>query len=257
MRRGSIQLYPIILVLLLTGTAASASTLQEKLEQHTDYVPPGDTVRDQLIDVAQHFHVPAAIEWLVEENEKPPPKLSSDKRTLRELIKAIVDQSPRHQMLIHDRLVYVFPPAAVNSKLNFLNLRIDTYHITNESILGANDELQLCINEKLYPHLYDGGINGGYGGPPGLLWKENISLSLDNRTIREILDEVIVESGLALWIVELTPDELKGDQPKWVGIPLDEHGQSPLGGRWNFQLIVPEESEKVDISGSNLANGLP
>lgn len=248
------KLYLIILVLALTGTAASAATLPEKLEQHTDYVPAGNTVRDQLIDVAQRFHIPIAIEWLKGENETPPPKLPSDERTLRELIKAIVDQSPRHHLLIHDRLVYVFPPAAVNSNLNFLNLRIAAYQITDESILGADNELQLCINANLYPHLYDGGYNGGYGGPPGLLWKKNISLSLHHRTIREILDEVVIESGLALWIVELTPEELKGEKPKWIGIPLDEHGQSPLGGRWNFLLIVPEES---DVSGSSVANGLP
>lgn len=246
------QLYLMILVLVLPGTTATASTLREKLEQHTHYVPAGNTVRDQLIDVAQHFHIPLAIEWLADENEPPPPKLASDERPLRELIKAIVDQSPRHQMLIHDRLVYIFPPAAVSSNLNFLNLRLPGYHITNESILGANNELQLCINEKLYPHLYDGGYAGGYGGPPGLLWKKNISLSLDNRTIREILDEVVIQSGLVLWIVELTPDELKGDKPKWIGIPLNDYGHSPLSGRWHFLLIVPEEG--ASASGSN---GLP
>ena len=234
----------MILAMVLTGATASASTLQEKLEERTEYVPAGKMVRDQLVEVAQSFHIPMGIEWLDEEDETPPPKLASEKRTLRELIKAIVDQSPRHKLVIHNGIVCIFPPAAVNRNSNFLNLRIAHYDVNNESILGANDELQLCINAKLYPHLYDGGYAGGYGGPPGLMWKQNITISLENRTIREILNEVVSQSGLAMWVVDLKPDELKGDQPKWIGIPLDEFGQSPINGRWNFLLIVPEEDEK-------------
>src|SRR5437660_1127256 len=99
--RGSMQLYLIALVLVLTGTNATAATLREKLAERTDYVPAGDTVRDQLINVAQHFHITMGIEWLQSENETPPSRLSSDKRTLRELIKALVDQSPRHQMIVN------------------------------------------------------------------------------------------------------------------------------------------------------------
>lgn len=235
------KLYMMILALVLCATAASASTLQEKLAEPTEYVPAGKMVRDQLVEVAQYFHLAMGIEWLDEENETSLPKLPSEKRTVRELITAIVDQSPRHKLLIHDRIVWVFPPAVVNSNLNFLNLRIAHYRVTNESILGANDRLQLCINAKLYPHIYDGGYGGGYGGPPGLLWKQNITISLDNRTIREILNEVVSAGGLAMWVVELKPDELKGDQPKWIGVPINEHGHSPLGGRWQFLLIVPED----------------
>ena len=38
-------------------------------------------------------------------------------------------------------------------------------------------------------------------------------------------------NGNALWVVELTRDELSEDRPKWDGIPANESGNSPLNNR--------------------------
>ncbi len=125
---------------------------------------------------------------------------------------------------------------------DFLNLRLAGFEVKNESLFGANFQLRICIDETLYPEQFENGFAGGYGGPPGdLFWRENITVSGDNLTIREILNEIAIESHSALWIVELNPDELEGDKPKWVGVPINEHGTSPLTGRWHFVPIVPDE----------------
>ena len=183
-----------------------------------------------------------AIEWLRETNEPVIPHIPSEKRSVLELIKAIVSQSPRHQIVAQDHIVYVFPPAAMSSRMNFLNLRIGHYEVRNESLFGAEAWLRTCINMVLYPELYENGYGGGYGGGfPHIFWKRNITVSDDKLTIREILNQIAVESCSSLWIVELSADELKGDKPKWVGIPINDNGQSPLAGRWHFISIVPED----------------
>lgn len=242
MRRVKSQLYIMPVLLLFIGVNVSASTLRDQLEQQTDYVPSSERVSEQLIEVARHFHIPMAIEWLRETNEPVIPHMPSEKRSVLELIKAIVSQSPRHQIVAQDHIVYVFPPAAMSSRMNFLNLRIGHYEVSNESLFGAEARLRTCINMMLYPELYENGYGGGYGGgSPHIFWKQNITVSEDKMTIREILNQIAVESCSALWIVELSADELKGDKPKWVGIPINDNGQSPLAGRWHFICIVPED----------------
>jgi len=241
-RRVKSQLYIMPILLLFIGVNVSASTLRDQLEQQTDYVPSSERVNEQLIEVARYFHIPMAIEWLRETNEPVIPHIPSEKRSVLELIKAIVSQSPRHQIVAQDHIVYVFPPAAMSSRMNFLNLRIGHYEVRNESLFGAEAWLRTCINMVLYPELYENGYGGGYGGGfPQIFWKRNITVSHDKLTIREILNQIAVESCSSLWIVELSADELKGDKPKWVGIPINDNGQSPLAGRWHFISIVPED----------------
>jgi hypothetical protein len=241
MKRVRRQLYIMPVLLLCFGVNVSASSLRDQLKQQTVYLPSKGRVSEQLIEVARYFHIPMAIEWLQEANEPVASQIPSEKRSVLELINAIVRQSPQHQILIQDRIVYVFPPVAVSSRLNFLNLRIGHYEVSTESVFGATAWLSTCINMMLYPELYKNGYGGGYGGGyPQIFWKRNVTISGDQLTIREILNQIAIESGNALWLVELSPDELRADKPKWEGVPINEYGQSPLAGRWHFISIVSD-----------------
>ncbi|HYJ47236.1 MAG TPA: hypothetical protein VEV81_11555, partial [Pyrinomonadaceae bacterium] len=75
-----------------------------------------------------------------------------------------------------------------------------------------------------------------------VFWKKNITFSGEDLTIREILTRIIEESGNALWVVQLSRSEFAGKRPKWVGIPLDDHGHSPLNTRWRFLPLSEERS---------------
>lgn len=239
-----------ILVLLVICTFAahniSAQTLQERLEQKTDFVPHAASPPEQLIEVAQRFQIPMAIEWLEEKSEQSKSTLNFKHGSVLELITAIIRQSPEHQVLNQGRILYVYPPSVAAHQFNFLNLRIEEFEVTEESLLGAEDELRIRINMLLYPDLYKNGYAGGYGGAPdNPFWKKNITFSGSDLTIREILKRIAEENGNALWIVKLTADELTGDKPKWVGLPLDEYGHSPLNTRWQF---IPLNDGRADSS---------
>jgi hypothetical protein len=232
----------LLIILLTLPVLVAAQTVREKLQQQTNYRPRTTAPDEQLIEVARRFKIPMAIEWL---DEKPATDqlagLKFDKGSVLDLIKAIVDRAPQENLIVEDRIVRVFPPSAFNSRLNFLNLRLEDYCVRDECVYGADFEVRLGIDEMLYPEKFKYGYNGGYGGGEETLWINAINICVDNRTIRELLTEIAAQSGKAGWMAHLKPEELKGKQPFWKGLPLNEHGTSPITGHWLFFDLVEHE----------------
>ncbi len=137
------------------------SAVEDKLRQHIDFTPSSTSPVQQLIEVARTFKLPMAIEWLREEVDSPNSSLQFDGGTVLELIEAIVRQSAGHEVSVDQHIVYVFSPQALKSSLNFLNMRIAEYGVTQESLLGAEALLRTKINMALYPELYRTGYGGG------------------------------------------------------------------------------------------------
>lgn len=232
----------LLIILLTLAVPAAAQTVREKLQQQTNYRPRATAPDEQLIEVTRHFKIPMAIEWL---DEKPATDQVSDlkfeKGRVLDLIRAIVDRAPHENLIVEERIVRVFPPSAFNSKLNFLNLKLEEYCVTNESVLGANFEVRLGIDSMLYPKEFENGMAGGYGGGEELLWVADLNICLDNASIRELLTEIAAQSGKAAWVAHIKPEELKGKDPFWKGVPLDEHGTSPITGHWYFFGLVEHD----------------
>ena len=212
-KRYILQLLLVVIV-SFSSSSISAQTLKQRLNQQTDFTPQNSSPSEQLIEVAQRFKLPMAIEWLEQKEEQPKPKLAFQGGSVLDLIEAIVRESPGQQLLVKDRILYVYPPAVVSHPFNFLNLQVPNYDVTNTSLFAAQANLRTMINIMLYPDEYKYGHNGGYGGGyPGVFWKENITFAGRDRTIREILTGITEKSGNALWIVRLKSDELIGDKP--------------------------------------------
>src|SRR4051794_2611997 len=82
-----------VLTLLLFATCGGitpgvqAASLEEKLEAMTDYVPKATAPVDQLVEVAQRFKIPLAVEWVERAISHTPGKaLRAQPRSVRELI---------------------------------------------------------------------------------------------------------------------------------------------------------------------------
>ena len=233
----------LLIIFNLSSPVIYAQTLKERLEQQTGFIPRNSSPAEQLIEVAQGFKIPMAIEWLERTNEQSKPTLTLKRRSVLDLIKAIVEQSAEHQLIVEDRILYIYPPAVVSHPFNFLNLRVKNFDVKDESLFGAQDVLRMHLNMMLYPELYKNGYGGGYGGGyPHAFWKKNITFSGHDLRIREILNKIVEESGNALWVVKLNPDEFAGDKPKWVGVPINNNGHSPLNSRWRFIPLSEERS---------------
>ena len=229
----------LLTIMFALSFSVAGQTVRERLQQQTDYRPSATEPDEQLIEVARHFKIPMAIEWL---DEKPATDqlagLKFDKGSVFDLIKAIGDRAPQENLIVEDRVVRVFPPSAFDNKLNFLNLRLKTYCVSDESVLGANFDVRLGINMMLYPEQFKHGYGGGFGGGGELFWVKAINICVDNASIRELLTEIAAQSGQAGWIAHIKPEELKTKEPFWKGVPMNEHGASPITGHWQFFALV-------------------
>ena len=232
----------LLIMLLTLSVPIAAQTVREKLQQQTNYRPRTTAPDEQLIEVARHFKIPMAIEWL---DEKPAANqladLKFDKGSVLDLIKAIVKRAPQESLIVEDRIVRVFPPSAFNKRLNFLNLRLKGYCVKDECVYGADFEVRIGIDTMLYPREFRYGMNGGYGGGEETLWINEINICVDNSSVRELLTQIAAQSGKTGWIAHLKPKELKGKSPFWKGVPLNEHGTSAITGHWHFFALVEDD----------------
>lgn len=181
---------PLLMVLVLSSVVY-AQTLKERLEQETDFTPSPAAPAEQLIQIAQQFQIPMAIEWVEPEHRPAKPVTEFSKGSVMEIIAAIVNHTPDHQLVVEDQMLYVFSPVVASHPFNFLNLCIESFNVQDESLFGAQAALRTSINMMLYPDLYRCGHNGGYGGGhPHSFWERNITFSGRNLTIREILTRI-------------------------------------------------------------------
>ena len=227
---------------LSISSLVASQTVRERLDQRTDYRPSATRPDEQLVEVARHFQIPMAIEWLNEDGTSDKlPKLKFEGGHVFDLIRAIVDRVPHEKLIVEDRIVRVFPPSALNHKFNFLNLRLKRYCVADESVLGANFAIRVGLDMMLYPEQFKHGFNGGYGGGEQLLWIKAINICVTKVTVRNLLTEIAAQSGKAAWIAHLTPEELNGKKPFWKGMPLNEYGTSPITGHWQFFELIEHD----------------
>lgn len=216
-------------------THTRGQTLSASLEQQTNFLPQTATPVEQLVEVAQHFKIPMAIEWLERSDANPKSAVRFSGGSVSQLVDAILQQSPEHQLAVEDRMLRIFSPAVVSHPYNFLNLQVARFQVTNESLFGAEAMLRTRINMLLYPELYRHGYGGGYGGASdSAFWVRNISISAQDLTIREILTKIAKANGNAGWVVRLTTEEMAGAKPKWDAVPINDYGHSPINARWRF-----------------------
>lgn len=192
-------------------------SLESKLAQKAAFVPHSKTALEQLIEVAKRFHIPMGIEWAEQPDAEnmPMPPLGDD-ATVRDLLTAIIGQSPLHIMTIDNGIVHVASSALVVNPKNILNLRIEYFSIRNEDLYEAEWKLGLDIDMEFHPEKYENGYMGGHGHgvePNDVFAVRNISFSGKNLTVREILNGIAKANGNALWVARLNPAELTADKP--------------------------------------------
>lgn len=251
-----------LLALLLCATcftsarAAREKSLEEKLDAMTDYVPSAEAPLDKLIEVAQKFNLPMAIEWM--EGAKPyapEKKLKAQRRSVKELLEEIARVTPEHRVEIEDGLVRVYSPQAAEHPFNFLNIVLDSYQIKDGDLFDAEDSLRWAIRFTLEPEKYRNGFGGGYGHTPGDVFEfPKFTLSATDATIRDVLNRIALAQGNALWVAEIRNDDLQGSEPFWKkGADEDDEGnERPVTSAWHFYPLseIPElakEQLAVDV----------
>jgi hypothetical protein len=233
-RRAIYNIAMAPLIILSLSYHVHAGSLRQKLVQQTDYRVHANTPVEQLIEVARRFQIPMAIEWLDQPADDRAHKLDFGEGQLIELIKAIMAEAPQQAFRVENRFVRVFPPQASGTRMNFLNFKLREFCISHESVLGAAFQLRIILDEMFYPEYFKYGYAGGYGGGEWLLLIDQLTICLTRPSVREVLDEIVGQSGRAAWLVRLKPEELQGSKPFWKNAPKNGSGDSPFTARWSF-----------------------
>jgi len=213
-----------VLLLIALPSAIKAQSLDTKLNQPADFVPSATTVREQLIQVAQHYKIPMGIEWVFQPEEKQVKLVAAGAPTVMALLNLILQAAPDYSMIVGKDVVNVSDSRYTVDSRNFLNLRIDEFSLTKANAFGAQAELRLKIHMTLHPERYVGGWNGGYGyGVPdenGLDVK-NISFSGKDLTVRNVLDRIVAANGNTLWFVNIAPSTMMKNEPFFAQFPAN------------------------------------
>lgn len=233
--------------------AARAESLEEKLRAATAYVPESVAPVEQLIEVAQRFKIPMAIEWVERAGTiTPDTRLRARKRSLRELLGEIVSISPEHRVEVAGGLVHVYSTVAAVHHFNFLNFRLKSYYVNNDDLFAAEDQLRWAIRFTIEPEKYRDGYVGGYGHGPGSVFEiPRFTLSGSDLTIREVLNQIALAQGNALWVATIKGEDLDGAEPYWKRKAPDDEDAGEIHG-WRFLPLsgideIAREQIAVDV----------
>jgi hypothetical protein len=255
--------FGLLLCAACCGVVRSAQAefpLEEKLGTATDYVPQAIAPADQLVEVAQRFKIPMAIEWVERPGTTTPDKASpARKRSVRELIEEIARVSPEQRVEVEGGLVRVYSPVAAVHPFNFLNIRLKSYDLKDGDLFAADDQLRWAIRFTLEPEKYRNGYGGGYGhGANAVFEIPKFTLSGSDLTIREVLNQIALTQGNALWVVTLKSADLDAREPYWKRKGADG-GDRPVTSGWRFFPLadIPElakEQVAIDVMIEGLLN---
>jgi hypothetical protein len=153
-----------------------------------------------------------AIEWVERAATATPGKtLPSEKRSVRELIEEIASVSPGHCIEVDDGLVRIYSPAEAVHPFNFLNIRLKSYSVNDGDLFAAEDQLRWAIRFTLEPEKYRNGYGGGYGhGADHVFQISKFTLSGSDLTVREVLNQITLAQGNALWVATIKSSDPRG-----------------------------------------------
>jgi hypothetical protein len=239
--------------------AVQAETVEEKLLTPTAYVPEAAGPVERLIEVAQRFRLPMAVEWVERAGTISPETtaLPARRRSLKELLLEIVSVSPEHKMEVEGGLVRVYSPVASVHPFNFLNIRLKSYYVNDDDIFAAEDQLRWAIRLTLEPEKYRDGYVGGHGHGAGSVFEmPRFTLSGSDLTIREVLNRIALAQGNALWVATIRGEDLDGAEPYWKRKPLDGEDAGEVHG-WRFiPLAGIRELAKEQVAVDVFVEGL-
>ena len=204
-----------LFILVMTNTTV-AQDVEARLAQKPDFTPTANTVREQLVEVAQHYKIPMGIEWVVQPRPEPAPAVSVEEPTVRAQLNSILQSTPNYSLVVKDGIVSVSTKRYAADSNNFLNLNVGEFNMSKANVFDAEAELRSRIHTTLHPERYLGGSNGGYGyGVPREdgLDLTNVSFSGKDLTVRDILDRIVKSNGNTLWLVNLVPSRIMRHEP--------------------------------------------
>ncbi|HUE83854.1 MAG TPA: hypothetical protein VMM84_17255 [Pyrinomonadaceae bacterium] len=221
--RGNWRKLWIILFITMVPHGIFAQDLEAKLAQRADFTPSAASVREQLVQVAQHYKIPMGIEWVLQPEKEPSKPIAGS--TVMTLLNSILQSASNYSITVRNGVVNVSDSRYATDSRNFLNLWIGEFSLSKANVFAASAELRFKIHRILHPERFVGGSTQGYGyGVPDEhgLDVRNISFSAKDSTVRDILDLIVVANGNTLWLVNIAPSRMMKSEPFFAQFDADQ-----------------------------------
>jgi len=218
-------------------------SLQARLQAKVDeYAISEETFLQALLRLAAQFEIPLGVEWVRPSKPDGEIDLVFTGETVREILCSVVRSQPGYTFRVEGSIVHVFPEGALVDRGSFLNLSIRKFELENEFGAYASHKLHNIVQTIVSPPDWPPG-SGVAGSIASGEEDRRISLTLENATVRDILDAIASATHMNVWVVaypekttltpkgfyrtlsvggEIVPDDY---QPVWV---LFRWGYDPI-----------------------------
>jgi len=235
MTKVCLTLASSLFMLMVSCSSARAQELETKLARRvTAFDSESSSTLGQLTDFARKFQIPMGIEWQDKSEGGLTPPIHARNTTAQHILGQILQAEPGNRYRVREGIVHVFALPILNDSRNFLNLRIPTFQVENESLFGAEFLLRVSIHRVLNPSQGYGGGHG-HGVPRNDMFDvRNLSFAFTGATVRQILDGIVARQGNALWVVRMNPSRLMDNGRFYVQLASPTGKEPAPDFYWQF-----------------------
>jgi hypothetical protein len=229
-----------------TPLRQARSDLSAQLSRRVDtYSLHAGSFVEALAQVAGEFKIPMGIVWIDRPSAKGNLSFSWVGATVQEIIQEVVATQFGYQLEVDGGIVRI-SPSEIPSNQNFLNVRISQFAVQDEVLPVATRELKSKVRMTISPP--KGRSNTGTGSSLAANTDEpKINLQSNDKTVEEILNQMISVSDRKLWIVTfedsfiLTSTGLRRTLSLWTGLPVPDDEQ-PVWDMFRWGTPLPTEA---------------
>ncbi len=187
-----------------SGGLERLPTVEKRLDSHVEqFDSVGRSLMDVVVDLAFKYRLPTGVEYVDRDSVRRGINLRLHNKRVREILRALVAESPDYRVDFSGGLVDIFSPRAREDPSNLLNKKLKRFEVTDLNASRASMELSRSLRRELVP-------TGAHFevGPVGLWGSSKISLHLEEARAYEILNAIVTQDGQAFWAVTVPPRDL-------------------------------------------------
>ncbi len=223
---------------LTTAQAPRLRPLQEKLDTHIPrFDNTGRPLVESILELAYEYHLPMGLEYVNRDAVRRPLDLKLRDSSVRDIIASLVTQVPGYQVSFSNGIVQIYSPKARADPSNLLNAVIDNFEVKDRDAQATSVDVFTALAVKLNPR-----TNVVSSTAVGSLGSSKLTLQLQKKKVREILDTIVATNGAAIWVVRVPPERLsKFEGTFWYIYSLDPFYKAVI--LHDLQSLFPPEKD--------------
>jgi hypothetical protein len=207
----------------------ASDELNSKLDTRLhDYSLHAENFIGGLTSFAGQFAIPIGIEWVSTPEASTPLNFSWKDVTVREVLETIVQSQRGYEVQFRNGVVHV-SSKRISPDQNFLLLKINAFDANHQPVevvsRNLSNQVRLIVSP---PKRQTGGVGGSIGSN---IDEPNIDVRLNDASVEDILDSLVIASARKMWIVTfsdsfiLTPTGYRRTSPLWNNSPIPDDEQ--------------------------------